>query len=170
MRFSYAFAFSINIFSKALSDERIEKIEALIAKSLNEDATNQKVRRSNANLLIRVFINQLTQGGGLAALNARVYAVKANYNCLLDVARETFKENVGDIFQLNRDLCDQHELSIQLVYQENGFVFTLKKTELEETGKVELPKGFVNVTSKKGKWVFETMELVSYWQNDISIH
>ena len=87
--------------------------------------------------------------------------MKANYNCLLDVARETFKENVGDIFQLNRDLCDQQELSIQLVYQENGFVFTLKKSDLEETGKIELPKGFVNVTSKKGKWVFETMELVS---------
>ena len=87
--------------------------------------------------------------------------MKANYNCLLDVARETFKENVGDIFQLNRDLCDEYELSIQLVYQENGFVFTLKKSELEESGKAELPKGFVNVTSKKGKWVFETMELVS---------
>lgn len=109
------------------------------------------------------------QGGGLAALNARVYAVKANYNCLLDVARETFKENVGDIFQLNRDLCDEHELSIQLVYQENGFVFALKKIELEESGKVELPKGFVNVTSKKGKWVFETMELVSSLLKEMAV-
>lgn len=107
------------------------------------------------------------KGSGLSALNARVYAVKANYNCLLDVARETFKENVGDIFQLNRDLCDQHELSIQLVHQENGFVFTLKKSELEESGKVELPKGFVNVSSKKGKWVFETMELVSSLLKDV---
>jgi len=102
----------------------------------------------------------IMQGGGLGGLNARVYAVKANYNCLLDVARETFKENVGDIFQLSRELSDQHELPIQLVYQDNGFVFTLKKSDLEDGGKVELPRGFVNITSRKGKWVFETMELV----------
>ncbi len=116
-----------------------------------------------------MFIDQITQGSGLATLNSRVYAVKANYNCLLDVARETFKENVGDIFQLNRDLCDQHELSVLLVYQENGFVLTLKKTELEESGKVDLPKGFVNVSSKKGKWVFETMELVSCLRDDMVV-
>lgn len=146
---------------KALSDERIEKIEALIGKSLNEDATSQKVSNSRKFGRHTALISSVLQGGGLGALNARVYAVKANYNCLLDVARETFKENVGDIFQLNRDLCDQHELSIQLVHQEGGFVFALKKTDFEESGKPELPKGFVNVSSKKGKWVFETMELVS---------
>ena len=39
-------------------------------------------------------------------------------------------------------------------------MLTLKKSELEDNGKVELPKGFVNVSSRKGKWVFETMELV----------
>ncbi len=56
-----------------------------------------------------------------------------------------------------------------LVYQENGFVLTLKKTELEESGKVDLPKGFVNVSSKKGKWVFETMELVSCLRDDMVV-
>lgn len=35
--------FQFDDFAKALSDERIGKIEALIAKSLNDDATNQKV-------------------------------------------------------------------------------------------------------------------------------
>ncbi|KAI5118520.1 hypothetical protein M0805_007689 [Coniferiporia weirii] len=123
-----------------LSDERIEKIEALIARSLNEDATAQK-------------------GGGLNAMNARVYAVKANYNCLLDVARETYKENVADIFQLNRALCERHGLPLQLVYQEQGFVFTLRKLDLEEAGMAELPKGFVNVKARKGKWFFESVDL-----------
>jgi DNA mismatch repair protein MSH4 len=45
-----------------------------------------------------------------------------------------------------------------LVYQENGFVFTLKKEELEGQ---QLPKGFVNVVTRKGKWVFSSIELVS---------
>lgn len=119
-----------------------------------------------------------TQGGGLAAANARVYAVKVgllscficilperalqvNHNCLLDVARETYKENVADIFQLNRSLSESHSLPLQLVHQEQGFVFTLRKTDLEEAGMAELPKGFVNVTERKGKWFFESIDLVS---------
>ncbi|KAF8885255.1 DNA mismatch repair protein MutS [Gymnopilus junonius] len=93
--------------------------------------------------------------GGLAAVNARVYAVKANCNRLLDVARETYKENIGDIYQLNRTLSEEHDLPLSLVYQETGFVFALKKNELEG----ELPKGFVNVSLKKGRWMFSSMEL-----------
>ncbi|KAH8111431.1 muts domain V-domain-containing protein [Phellopilus nigrolimitatus] len=116
----------LEIVCDMLSDERMEKIENLIAQSLNENTTSQK-------------------GGGLNAMNARVYAVKVNYNCLLDVARETYKEN--------------HDLPLQLVHQEHGFVFTLRKADLEEAGKTELPKGFVNVTAKKGKWFFESIDL-----------
>ncbi|KAH0590087.1 hypothetical protein H2248_000262 [Termitomyces sp. 'cryptogamus'] len=80
---------------------------------------------------------------------------QAHRNRLLDVARETYKENVGDIFQLNRTLSEEHELPFVLVYQETGFVYTLKKTDLEG----ELPPGFTNVSVKKGKWVFTSMDL-----------
>lgn len=83
----------------------------------------------------------------------------------MDVARETYKENVADIFQLNRTLCDEHQLPFQLIYQEQGFVFSLKKSELEHAGMAELPKGFINVTSRKGKWYFESMDLVSCSQD-----
>lgn len=89
-----------------------------------------------------------------------MFDLQVNFNCLLDVARETYKENVADIFQLNRLLCDGHGLPFQLVYQEHGFVFSLKKMDLENNGTAELPKGFINVTTKKGKWFFETIDLV----------
>ena len=89
-------------------------------------------------------------------MNARVYAVKANYNRLLDVARETYKENIGDIYQLNRSLSEEHNLPLTLVYQETGFVFALKKNDIEG----ELPKGFINVSLKKGRWIFSSLELV----------
>ncbi|KAF9482407.1 hypothetical protein BDN70DRAFT_853443 [Pholiota conissans] len=125
----------LRIVCDMLSDERIEKIEKLVSAHLNEEGAITK--------------------GGLAAVNARVYAVKANCNRLLDVARETYKENVGDIYQLNRTLSEEHGLPLTLVYQETGFVFALKKSSLEG----ELPRGFVNVTMKKGRWVFSSMEL-----------
>lgn len=72
------------------------------------------------------------------------------------MARETYKENVADIYQLNRALSEEHSLPLTLVYQNSGFVFALKKTDLEG----ELPQGFVNVEMKKGRWIFSSMELV----------
>ncbi|KAL1749149.1 muts domain V-domain-containing protein [Schizophyllum fasciatum] len=126
----------LKIIRDMLRDERLSKIEQLVDERLNEDSTPSK--------------------GGIAAVNARVYAVKANCNRLLDVARETYRENVGDIFHLNRTLSDAHTLPLTLVYQEStGFVFTMKKDDLEG----ELPRGFLNVFLKKGKWVFTSMEL-----------
>ncbi|KAJ4477826.1 muts domain V-domain-containing protein [Lentinula edodes] len=125
----------LRIIRDMLLDERLEKIDSLIRASLNEDTAPTK--------------------HGIAAVNARVYAVKANHNRLLDVARETYKENVGDIYSLCNALTQTHEIPLTLVYQESGFVFSMKKTDLEG----ELPKGFINVTLKKGKWQFSSMEL-----------
>ncbi|EIN13274.1 hypothetical protein PUNSTDRAFT_109550 [Punctularia strigosozonata HHB-11173 SS5] len=120
-----------------VSDKRLGQIEDLVRCSLNEDAAPLK--------------------GGLGAINSRVYAVKANHNRLLDVARETYKENVGDIFQLKRLMSEEHGLALTLVYQESGFVFALQKSELEGTDK--LPKDFVNVMVQKGRYLFSSMEL-----------
>lgn len=118
-----------------LADERLDEIEALVSANLNDDCVPAK--------------------GGVGAVNARVYAVKANCNRLLDVARETYKENVGDIYQLSRTVSEEHSLPLTLVYKESGFVFALKKADLDG----ELPKGFLNVTFTKGRWMFTSMEL-----------
>ncbi|KAA1468307.1 hypothetical protein DENSPDRAFT_771670 [Dentipellis sp. KUC8613] len=125
----------MHIMSDMLADERLVKIEQLISDSLNEDAIPSK--------------------GGLAAVNARVYAIKANRNPLLDVARETYKENIGDIMALDKALSEKHGLPLTLVYQDNGFVFALKKNDIEG----DLPFGFVNVSMRKGRWLFSSMEL-----------
>ncbi|KAK0475108.1 muts domain V-domain-containing protein, partial [Armillaria novae-zelandiae] len=125
----------LRIVCDMVSDERIANIECLITKSLNEDTLPSK--------------------HGIGAVNARVYAVKANYNRLLDVARETYKENVGDIYALNTALSEQHDLPLTLIYHDTGFVFSLKKSDVIE----ELPKGFINASLKKGRWQFSSMEL-----------
>jgi len=117
-------------------DERLDIIDRLIGANLNDEITPAK--------------------GGIGAVNARVYAVKAHQNRLLDVARETYKENVGDIYQLNRALSVEHDLPLTLVYQDSGFVFSVKASEVDG----ELPQGFLNVTRKKAKYTFTTMELV----------
>ncbi|KAL4244476.1 DNA mismatch repair MutS family protein [Abortiporus biennis] len=126
----------LQIIHEMISDSRLEKIQRLIDDSLNDQAAPNK--------------------GGLGAITTKVYAVKANYNRLLDVARETYKENVSDIFALNEELSRKHSLPLMLVYQqETGFVFQLKKNDLEG----ELPTGFINIVLKKGKWIFSSLEL-----------
>ncbi|KAF8588523.1 hypothetical protein K439DRAFT_1406319 [Ramaria rubella] len=127
----------LRLLSGMLCDERIANIEKRVSENLNEDAASNK--RS-----------------GLGAVNVRVYAVKASINRLLDVARETYRENVGDIYQLCRELSEQHDLPLQLSYSDaGGHFFTLNKKELDG----ELPKGFVSVTSKGAKWCFSSVEL-----------
>ncbi|KAI0735804.1 muts domain V-domain-containing protein [Earliella scabrosa] len=130
----------LQIIGEMIADGRLAKIETRINESLNEEAT--------------------PASGGLAAVNARVYAVKANFNRLLDVARETYKENVGDIYALRNRLVQEHSLPLTLVYRDSdaGFIFALKKTDLEEAGG-ELPRGFIDVTAQKGRWVFSSIEL-----------
>lgn len=54
-------------------------------------------------------------------------------------------------------VSEEHSLPLTLVYKESGFVFALKKADLDG----ELPKGFLNVTLNKGRWMFTSMELVS---------
>jgi DNA mismatch repair protein MSH4 len=76
------------------------------------------------------------------------------------VARETYKENITDIFQLNCRLSDESNLPLSLLYQDTGFMFTLKKSDLESAGG-ELPPGFIDVVTKKGKLLFSSMDLVS---------
>ncbi|KAF7762129.1 hypothetical protein Agabi119p4_8722 [Agaricus bisporus var. burnettii] len=125
----------LRIVHEMISDERLTIIEQLVCTNLNEETIAAK--------------------GGIGAVNARVYAVRANCNKLLDVARETYKENVSDIYELNKMLADEHELPITLMYQDGGFTFVLKKTPLIG----EPPKGFISVSSRKGKWLFSSMEL-----------
>ncbi|KAJ7054753.1 muts domain V-domain-containing protein [Mycena amicta] len=127
----------LQIIHEMLCDERLAKIERLVCANLNEDGAPAK--------------------GGIGAVNARVYAVKANCNRLLDVARETYKENVQDIFALNTKLTETHELPLTLMYQETGFVFTLRKTDLPEGE--QLPRGFINAQLKRNKWTFSNMDL-----------
>ena len=90
----------------------------------------------------------------------KVYAVNVNVDRMLDVARETYQENVDDILELKAQLSQEYGIPLSLEYQERGggFWFTVVKDHLEG----ELPRGFLNVTTKGAKWCFTSMELVSH--------
>lgn len=157
-----------------INDNRLEAIENLIASGLNEENVQNPPRVSKKFGIPRRDLDADLQTG-LGAVTVRVFAVKvnstcsqfsclvglnmkskANFNRLLDVARETFKENIADIYELGRELSEAHALPLCLVYQDSGFIFQLKKLEVEG----ELPAEFINITEKKGGIVFSTLDLV----------
>lgn len=157
-----------------ISDKRIEAIESLIASGLNEENIQNPPRASEVYWpLLRTFetvsIDRYRCGHCQSVCSQGWYSIpfigvvhfetrspKANFNRLLDVARETFKENVADIYELGRELSEAHGLPLSLVYQDSGFIFQLKKSEVEG----ELPAEFINATEKKGRIVFSTLDLV----------
>jgi len=92
-------------------------------------------------------------------LNVRVYAVKANCNRLLDIARETFKENVADIYALTRSVSDECGFTVHAQYlnNNNGFWFYVKQKDMDGE---KLPEGFIHSSVKGQSIRFSSLELV----------
>jgi DNA mismatch repair protein MSH4 len=137
--------------SRILQDERADRMLQAIGETINEDAVTT------------------LQKGALAVRNTRIYALRAEKRLLcvrllspisfalvaneltcgmrrirLDVARETYKENLNDAFELCEDMKAKHGIEMGLQYSGGTFVFSVPKTELEDK---ELPRVFTNVVS-----------------------
>ncbi|CAE6506204.1 unnamed protein product [Rhizoctonia solani] len=135
----------LRMIADMLDDERVKSIDEMVSQGLNDDA--------------------LSAGGGgsfgasFGAVTKKVYAVRANHNRLLDVARETYRENVTDIIELQGELSKEHDLPISMQWQNNGFIFVLKKADVPP-GTKSLPGPFINASMQKnGKWTFSHLEL-----------
>ncbi|KAL7415766.1 muts domain V-domain-containing protein [Mrakia frigida] len=115
---------------RILSDDRLRKMDKIIKERLEEDTAGG------------------TRGkkGGLAMRNAKIYAVKANCNRLLDVARETYKENVHDVLELVKGYQDAYSLpTLNVSFQESGMSMSLSVDDIPADG---LPVIFKNVNKK----------------------
>ncbi|KIM21051.1 hypothetical protein M408DRAFT_81053 [Serendipita vermifera MAFF 305830] len=135
----------LRVIGELVSDQRLRMIDERISEDLNESSTGSKKGA----------------GSGLMAVMARVYAVKAERDPLLDVARASFKENVEDIHELTNTLREKHELPIELVYQKEGgggFTLKLDRSHTEEAG-WERPREWIDRVSRKKHWILSTLEL-----------
>ncbi|PWN98876.1 hypothetical protein FA09DRAFT_296615 [Tilletiopsis washingtonensis] len=84
----------------------------------------------------------------LSSRNARLYAIKAAHSPLLDVARETYKENMGDIHDLARRYSESYKLDVSLKSAATGFSLS----GAESIAQRDLPSEFTNVLpTKNGK-------------------
>ncbi|OCF74473.1 hypothetical protein I204_04848 [Kwoniella mangroviensis CBS 8886] len=123
---------------KEMSDPMLLEIERKIQECLTTDGITNSAKRRN-----------LT--------TARLYAVKAEFNHLLDVARTTFKENLDDIeHTILTSMTERHSLHCTLEPVENKFRLALKPQDVEGRA---LPGECINVQRKKTKCVFSSVLL-----------
>ncbi|KAJ3167556.1 MutS protein msh4 [Geranomyces variabilis] len=125
---------------KTLCQPRLDLIRERIYEVINEDVTFQK--------------------NALGLRNQRCYAIKAGFNGLLDVARQTYKETTNDVYDMVTSYSDQFDLPIKVSFNPAyGFYLTLTREQLQGR---ELPLEFINVEQKKKITQFTTLKLLSY--------
>ncbi|KAJ3055925.1 MutS protein msh4 [Rhizophlyctis rosea] len=125
---------------KVLSDDRLEALQKRIDEIINEDVQYQK--------------------SAMGLRNQRCYAVKAGFNGLLDVARQTYMETTNDVYELVNGYREKHGLPVKLNYNPAmSFHMTLTQDQL---GDRELPEEFINVIRKKKLLTFTSLRLVGY--------
>ncbi|CAG8564813.1 6493_t:CDS:10, partial [Scutellospora calospora] len=123
---------------KLLSDPRLPVFEERINEVINEDITYQK--------------------SSLGLRNQRCYAVKAGFNGLLDVARQTYKETVNDIYEKVEQYNKQYDIPLKIQFSPTtGFYLSTSADNLAER---QLPLVFINVSKKKKAFTFTTLELM----------
>ncbi|CAO3657832.1 unnamed protein product [Umbelopsis ramanniana] len=123
---------------KELAQLRIGHFQTLITESIEEDAGYQK--------------------SALGMRHQRCYAVRAGLCGMLDVARQTYREAVNDIYDLVACYCEETSLNIKAQFSErNGFYLTLP---VDVTARNELPEHFISVIQKKRQLHFTSIELL----------
>ncbi|KAI7858222.1 muts domain V-domain-containing protein, partial [Circinella umbellata] len=122
-----------------LSDSRLNDFQMAIDETLHDDIGIQKT--------------------SLGLRHQRCYAVKSGVNGLLDVARQTYKETIEDIYEMAGEYNETSGLNTKLQFNApKGFYLSLPTDQVDQN--TTLPEIFINVVKKKKQYIFTTLELL----------
>ncbi|GAA6042058.1 hypothetical protein JCM8097_004086 [Rhodosporidiobolus ruineniae] len=150
---------------RILQDERLEEIVEVVRRNVNQDIWGGEAAAGGP--------GKKGGGGGggggkggVFGRQAKLFAIKAERKRLLDVARETYRENLNDVYDLVEALKERHGLeTLQVVQISSGggggaFVLQCGGEEWEEKhGEAAARREFVNVTKKGKKVELSTLDL-----------
>ncbi|BGP16624.1 MutS protein msh4 [Rhodosporidiobolus nylandii] len=138
-----------------LADDRLDEIKEEVGRNVNKDiwgsADGGEGKKGRA-------------AGASFSRQAKLFAIKAERKRLLDVARETYRENLSDQQELLEQLQQKHGLeTLQLVQTaSSGFVLQCGADEWAERAEAEgkgWDRGFINVNKKGKKVEMSTLDL-----------
>ncbi|GAA5868078.1 hypothetical protein JCM3774_001010 [Rhodotorula dairenensis] len=147
----------------ALTDDRICEIKDGLRRAMNEDVWSATAAAAAAGAADQKKGGR-HEGAVMVGRHQRLFAIRAERKRLLDVARETYRENMTDIHDLCDRVRDRFRLeSVDLRQCEglkgSAFVLRLNKDEWDEK-KGEMGRTAVNVSVKKNKVEFQTLDLM----------
>ncbi|XP_071446846.1 mutS protein homolog 4-like [Hetaerina americana] len=111
-----------------------------------------------------VLHNDARSSKGFASSHLqRCFAVKPGINGLLDVARKTYSEIVGDITTYVSELGEEHSLNLRVNYNATrGFHIQLVPLDNIVINKTRLPAEFMQVQKMGRSLSFVTQELIEF--------
>ncbi|GAA6060475.1 hypothetical protein JCM10212_007106 [Sporobolomyces blumeae] len=141
-----------------LEDPRLNKIRLTVEESVNDDlwavkeGVGKKRGRGGGG-------DEDGEGFGKLTKASRLFAIKSERKRLLDVARETYRENLSDVVELQDQLRLSPGLDITLVNAAKGdFLLSCSKEDWEERGR-EVQRHFTNINTSGKRVQFASIEL-----------
>ncbi|GAA5887865.1 hypothetical protein JCM5296_001791 [Sporobolomyces johnsonii] len=138
--------------TRVLEDDRLDEVRRVVEENVNRDLWAGQGAAEQG---------KKGKGGESAVISrhARLFAIKAEKKMLLDVARETYRENLNDAHELCDSLRGKHGLDLSLQSTVSGtFLFQCAKEDWEEKG-AGTWRHFVSVNKKGKKVEFTSLDL-----------
>nr|KIR46212.1 DNA mismatch repair protein MSH4 [Cryptococcus bacillisporus CA1280] len=129
----------LDMITRCLSDKQLDNIFCIVSNCLSRDATSLRKNRKHQNARI-----------------ARLFAVKAGFAPLLDVARQSYQENLQDIYDLESEVNGKYGLNCQIENVGGTFQFSILSGQPESL----LPSEFIGIEKAKNKIRFSSQELL----------
>ncbi|KIR80910.1 DNA mismatch repair protein MSH4 [Cryptococcus gattii E566] len=129
----------LDMITRCLSDKQLDNVFCIVSNCLSRDATSLRKNRKHQNARI-----------------ARLFAVKAGFAPLLDVARQSYQENLQDIYDLESEVNRKYGLNCQIENVGGTFQFSIPSGQPEGL----LPSEFIGIEKAKNKIRFSSQELL----------
>ncbi|KAL0255469.1 hypothetical protein I308_100273 [Cryptococcus tetragattii IND107] len=129
----------LDMITRCLSDKQLDNVFCILSNCLSRDATSLRKNRKHQNARI-----------------ARLFAVKAGFAPLLDVARQSYQENLQDIYDLESEVNGKYGLNCQIENVGGTFQFSILSGQPESL----LPSEFIGIEKAKNKIRFSSQELL----------
>ncbi|KAI9203037.1 muts domain V-domain-containing protein [Polychytrium aggregatum] len=122
------------------ADPALEAMQSRLGQTIDDDVTYQR--------------------SPLTLQQQRCYAVKPGFSGLLDVARQTYKEAIDDVYALVNGYRDTYRMNISETFTPKlGFALAISKKKL--AAGAEWPAEFIGTSTKRNTITFTTLSLKS---------
>ncbi|WVQ74021.1 hypothetical protein IAR50_003602 [Cryptococcus sp. DSM 104548] len=150
--------------------EYLQVVQALQGELVDtESHTLQSIAKDfSAQQLVQVFgtidaclSREVSAGKKAKSQNSRIsrlFAVRASFAPLLDVARQTYQENLQDIYDLEKEVYTTYGTTCQVENKGSNFYFTVPADNIED----DLPNEFFGIEKMKNKLRFTNQELAGF--------